>query len=446
MTANARLQSDTLRIDSSRFALRNAPTFSVNITPTGSSECELSVDAFKLCLSVSHTSNIVACLDDLNESLLDVIASKIVVADPAQVMLVQPASSGGVWVCLIRGADDRWTATAVESSRPLIDTSYALPNTGEQAQYIAVSYQAFKEFLKTDLFFLEITQTKAQLLRVKVEPRELWFLRFPLGVFAKLSLPGFAHYSGCQWITSDRSISEIAQIQQTTETEIADTTLFFSGARFILNTYRMHSELRDAKWLDSALSLSLEIFRPLREVNVGGKALTLQWILNPDGALLSEILETPQTRFVFAAFDARSGVWQLGDGPHQCYIPCAHAEASSAPAFFDLERLQNRLNHIRLFRVFHCNSIYDPFRNTDDPASRRTLAHKLLATEAYFVEGSVTAEPAAYYFCDLFQLLLTRSDLRTILWAKSLVGLCEPETLIGRANSLLSEQGWVLIE
>jgi hypothetical protein len=94
-----------------------------------------------------------------------------------------------------------------------------------------------------------------------------------------------------------------------------------------------------------------------------------------------------------------------------------------------------------LVRVFHCNSIYNPYAS-NDPASEGTLAGKLLRTGAWFVEGSFTKEPYVGYVCMLLQLLLGRSDLRVVLKMKMRSQQFQLETMMSRANALLNAHGF----
>ena len=95
-----------------------------------------------------------------------------------------------------------------------------------------------------------------------------------------------------------------------------------------------------------------------------------------------------------------------------------------------------------LMRIYHCNSIYDPYRPARQPAGESTLAGQLLASGAAFVEGSMSAEPALAFVCELLNLLLGRSDLRSILWSRSIAGLCDLADLLKRGNALLAARGY----
>jgi len=436
-----------LVIDPHHFGLSGNPV-EVNVTSRNEFTCQLSTDEFALTLTAGNGSPISICIADLGEWLEDTIASKLLVCDPAEAMLVKTSSSGAVWICLVRGGGSQWHAEAIEVATPPVarsgDTPYAIFRTGQQHQNLFESHQALIDLLGSVFLTLACPTRASVLLRVKVDKDQLWFLRFPLGAFAVLKLKGFAHYYACQWIVTERWISEIARAQAETELEIADPATFFSGAHIVINTYADNS--KDAGWIESARCFVLELLELFRDVEIQGTIMTLRWTLNPRPDLLGEILLSPRTRFLFADFEAGTGIWQTGDGPHRCCVDCNHELSGRAPAAFDLKQFKDRLCHIRLLRIFHCNSIYSPSRWKEQPASKNTLARQLLDTGAYFVEGSVSEEPVSYFYCNLLQFLLTRSDLRTILWAKGISGQLNNDELLARANSLMSQKGWPHIE
>jgi hypothetical protein len=82
---------------------------------------------------------------------------------------------------------------------------------------------------------------------------------------------------------------------------------------------------------------------------------------------------------------------------------------------------------------------------TVDPAGERTLAGRLLATGATFIEGSLSAETAPDFICELLRLLLGRSDLQGILWAKSIAGSFDLADFLKRANTLLGRRGYTAL-
>ncbi len=262
-------------------------------------------------------------------------------------------------------------------------------------------------------------------------------------MFAKLHLTGFEDYSACQWIVTERTISAVAASQAQTEKEIAGTNAFFSGAHIVLNTYKAHETAYGAPTVNIGFNLLVELLGHFRDICVRDRRLSLKWTLNPSPDQLYSILTSEYTRFVFADFEASGGIWTVGDGAHRCHTDCDHVLPSAqSECSFDLSRVRGMLEHVRLMRVFHCNSLYDPYKLDSEPVDSGTSAAALLATNAFFVEGSVTAEPVIDFICTMLILLLGRSDLRAILFAQSLKGECDVSNLVARANTLLNKRGF----
>jgi len=375
-----------------------------------------------------------------SEYLHDVLASKTG-DDIAAVLLVLPSVSGRSFVCGITGECRRWNARVLEVSRPRsVDTSYALIGNADQLSDVRALHGSFLESIGAPLFMVAPQESRC-LLRVKVDPGEHWFLRYPLGAFAKFGLDGFEGISGVQWIVSARTITEIVNSQRAAEKQLSSTMGFFQGARIILNTYRVYSAAADAHLLEAVTDLFFELAACLQDLDVRGSSMSLHWTLNPDIDELTRLLLDSQTRYVFADFEAEDGTWHTGEGDHRCHQPCAHrAKVAGAP--IDLSHLRGRLGHIQALKVFHCNSLYDPYNPGMNPADEGTIAAALLSTGAYFVDASATTESPVDYVCSMLKTLLDRADIRAILWAQALAGRCNDAQLISRANVCLKERGF----
>jgi hypothetical protein len=394
-------------------------------------------------------SEVESCINDLQPRLADAIASKIVGQDDADLLLVQRSQTGRVWICAIRGEASVWHADAIEVVRPRqVATDFALSGSfsdaGEQEAYLRQSHRHFLEVVSEWMSWVGIT-AKPKLLRIKVDPREAWFLKFPLGLFAQLKLDGFQHYSGCQWIVTDRTICATVAGQRIAERDMADTSAFLRGAHIVINTYAAHERAGAADFLGKGFELALEILRQFHSISLNGETMSLRWTLNPPPDVLADILLSPLTRFLFADFEAAGNVWHIGDGPHKCWQPCTHPTRYTGEPRFQLVQFCDRLQHVVLMRIYHCNSIYDPHLRTVDPAGERTLAGRLLATGATFIEGSLSAETAPDFICELLRLLLGRSDLQGILWAKSIAGSFDLADFLKRANTLLGRRGYTAL-
>ena len=405
-------------------------------------EAELLTDDFRMILHTHRAARVEACLRDLRAWLADAIGSKIYQKDHADLLLVRSSAAGGIWICAIRRLGDSWRADAVDVQRPRrLDTCFAISGTGEQEQNLFASYESFHQLFREWAQYAD-PEAKAALLRVKVDPDELWFLQFPLGLFAQMKLRGFRYHEGCQWIVTHRTISATVAAQRAAEREMADTRTFLKGAHIVINTYAAHQRTRVAEALNRGTELVLEILTQFTSLDFGEHTAGLRWTLNPPVGVLAEILRSSETRFLFADFEAAGNVWHAGDGPHLCPRPCQHAASHPGGSTFDLRPFRDSLSHIVLMRIYHCNSVYDPYRPAIEPAGERTLAGQLLATGAAFVEGSLSAEPVLDFVFELLNLLLGRSDLRTILWGRSIAGFCDLADFLKRANALLVARGY----
>jgi hypothetical protein len=235
----------------------------------------------------------------------------------------------------------------------------------------------------------------------------------------------------------------VAAAQAETERELSNTSTFLAGAYIVLNTYKAHNASVQARTVSAGFDLLVELLTCFKDIRIRDQQFNLKWTLNPSIDQLYSILTSKATRFFFADFEADGGIWTVGDGVHRCPTSCKHELASvSGRDCFDLARMRGTLEHIRLLRVFHCNSIYDPYKHGSQPSDPGTIAASLLATQAFFVEGSVTAEPVIDFICTILTLLLGRADLRAILFAQSLKGECDISSLIARANTLLNRRGF----
>jgi hypothetical protein len=373
------------------------------------------------------------CFLALKDLILDAFVSKAVLHDPSELLLVQPSATKGAWIARVLGTAGDWQCLALNLDRlDDVDTSYAVADVSDQRQAIVHNHADFMRSFGA-LFSRREPQANT-LLRAKVAPREHWFLWFTLSGFIRHGLPGFDKYSACQVLVTDRSISTVVWTQAQTERELADTETFLAGTHLVLNTYGRTSAV-SAEPLDEGFGLLVDILRQLNNIRFQHAVLDLKWALNPSASQLRDILLSPSTKFVFADFEAAGECWTLGNGPR---IPATSAVVGDET--FNVGELHGRLQHIRLLRVFHCNSLYDPGRWNAQPIDEATLASRLLATGAFFVEGSVTAEPVTDFVCSTLLSLLGRSDLRAILMGKSLIEECDLSSLIARANKLLSAQ------
>ena len=399
----------------------------------------------EMCLLVRASSEFISPMFDW---LVDVFLSKILTSSQSDVMLLRQNGPATVLLAEItRHGDREWVANLTEHERvDDLEDSFTLSAGVEQRHAVEQSFTRYCEWARpADPAARVGAEAKGQLI-VKVDPSELWFLKFPIAMFCHLGLGAFSRYETVQTIVTDRTVTQVCAMSRKVETELTSVETFLNGVYVVINTYEAHlksfAELRDYT------ELVIEIMKALSDLAFSTGRLTLRWSLNPGIDELREILLSSTTRFVFANFEADEGTWELGDGPHDCWRcltqTCDQHVDPHQGRDFSLLDLAGQLGHLSLLRVFHCNSIYDPYK-ASCPADAGTIARDLLLTEAWFVEGSFTKERYVDHICSLLRLLLGRSDLQAILKAKSRIKKADFYTWVDRANDILKVRNYQLI-
>jgi hypothetical protein len=419
----------------------------VDVARRSTSLVEYSAGPVKLVVRTHGTRRTVDdCLQCIGDWLLDVIVSKTLVCDAADLLLARSSTTRHIWLMSITWDGSVWSCNAVDlEASATVSTSYALSDPDEQLRDLAANHRYFMALAGDVLFGGAARRNERVVLRIKVDRQNLWILRFAFGAFAKFQLRGFDAYKACQLIVTGRAVSEVATRQTEVEFELANIRTFLEGSYIVLNTYKSHTNAGTHEVAKAALALLIEVFDNLQNLRFPSGTLSLNWTMNPSATQLRTILLSPRTRFLFGDFEAAGGVWSLGDGEHRCSAACGHSVKRDLASVFDLSGLRGRLSHIRLMRVFHCNSLFDPYRAGVEPADDATLAAALLATGAYFVEGSLTEESVVDCLCTILTLVLGRADVQAIMFAKSLAGECDVSSLTARANEILAKREFPVI-
>jgi hypothetical protein len=222
-------QTWRLHVDPVRFGVLGEDLMPVDIASSDLEAADISCGPLRLSVRVAGGhSSVVSWIEDLNVWILDLIVSKVFVQDEASVLLLHPSSGGGVWLCSVTESAHGWQCMAVERDRILISPEYAMAQLSdrEQSQHIRDAHAEFMNFVGAAPISGFSGQNQPRLLRIKVDPRERWFVSFPLGLFAKLCLSGFENCSACQWIVTDRTITQVAASQRAVEKQFADTSEF----------------------------------------------------------------------------------------------------------------------------------------------------------------------------------------------------------------------------
>jgi hypothetical protein len=320
------------------------------------------------------------------------------------------------------------------STKP-IEPDIAWTRTDAKADQEAAlrdAYEGFIRWIGPDTM-LE-SRPRSGSLVVKVDPQSRWVLRFPLSSFHQLGYEAFARYRDVEWITSDKSFSvhgrERTQIRQ----ELRDIETLLTRTVVVLNTYKEYS--RDPKCATGTEAM-LTILRLLREVQLGrgDRRLSLRWYLNPSVEKVREILLDPSTAYLFADFEASTGVWESGEGMAAAWDRTQPDLATRSPIALNLA--PESLRHMRLMRVFHCNSIFDPFSG-HPPASERTLVGQLLRAGVWRVEGGMTKELYTQYLKALAMLLLEDDGLKFLVRCQALRFGIDLDSHIERLTSAIS--------
>ncbi|HEX7677304.1 MAG TPA: hypothetical protein VF713_04225, partial [Thermoanaerobaculia bacterium] len=228
-------------VDPSAFGIGGQP-LTVRVTVADDTSATLVASDQRLSLRTYTPGRVIHdYIENLGNWLDDLIASKACVHDEADVLLLRRSANGQRWLTFVTRDQEVWRGDAIEiSDAPDVNVSYTLSEAEEQMADLAATHRRFMAL--AGMVFRPRERREPVLLRVKVSRDELWFLRFPLGAYAKLKLRGFESYIACQTIVTTRSISEVASRQREAEAEWMDTRKFFESTYIILNTYAAHAD------------------------------------------------------------------------------------------------------------------------------------------------------------------------------------------------------------
>lgn len=372
------------------------------------------------------------------DDVVDMLGAHLAYDENEDLVLVAPSRGARSWALSItRTKIDQWKGVLVEKDRPAaIDMTYALMQIpdDERSEHLSELY----EQLQWWLCGLDGPDIPAErVLTIKAYPTELWFLRFPVGLLCELNYPGLEAYQNVEWIVTDRHFMENSRIRQRIQSELSDAASILAHAVVIINTYAEHGH--DARYREGT-ELIQEVLSCFQDVQLGEQNLSLRWRLNPTCREIETLLSDPQTHYFFADFEASRGEWQLGE-------ELCESEVIDRPraCFFRIDGGRCRMPHIRLMRVFHCNSVFDPSRMFVDgrePGDEHSIVRKLLEAGAQRVEGGMTEESYFDYLCSLFQLFCDPGRLGFLLRMKCLELDIDFESLVARVNSFLTASGW----
>jgi len=268
------------------------------------------------------------------------------------------------------------------------------------------------------------------ILVIKLLPSCHWFIRFPLTSYINFGFAEFSRYAGAQWIVSDRNFSTVIANRIEMRETLSDIAELVKGTLIVCNNYHHHLLSAVGDSVRSATRILDDLLTALQHVHVGSEIISLRFLINPSATRIRDELTDSRTRFVFAAFEARNGSWEIaGTDP-----------VVSQPEFFDLSQLRDRLAHVQLLRIFHCYSAFRPGVESE-PADPDTLVGQLLATGAQMVEGGITEE-SYFDFASAVLQFLFKTSLRTALEARQIQGRLDLASIVDSANEFLTRWGY----
>ena len=341
------------------------------------------------------------------------------------------ASRGDDLLCVTRQGSDRtalryirqqstteWCAEIlhVDCIEPDVSWTFTDANS-DQSSTLGEAHDALVAWLGQDALLLSDTEAvPVGILTVKVDMRSRWFIRFPLSVFNQLGTGALRRHRGVEWIVTQKTFVEHYLERDQIRRELGDLRSFMSNTVIILNTYH---EYDSDVGCSVATETLVEILGLLRNIDLGdaNQRFTLRWHLNPSAAEVQSILRDPSTTYFFADFEASTGHWESGEGPCLAWNRTEPEIAARESIAIDPD--VDDLSHIRLMRVFHCNSIFDPYIDRA-PAHEDTIVSKLLRAGAWRVEGGMTKELYIDYLESLAVLMLKNKAFEFVLRCQAL--------------------------
>lgn len=435
-------------VDLSKYSSNDVKTITLQIQFIDEHICNIQADGIDFSLTSYGANDWARFFDSYFNQFVNLLIAKLLFKDEKEdILWIEQNIAGKVWVlCLLEKECNRWQGQLVERNRPeYIDMDYALMNTCEQKHYINDIFEKFKAWLPEDfLLIFNHSCGRQKILTIKVHPDELWFLRFPLSIFNQLQYAPFTAYSEVEWIVTDKGFTQNTYERARMRAELSDFQGLFEHSVVIVNTYKEHES---KKLYREGTELVIEILQCLQDVNFNTGKSGFRWYVNPSSEKVKQLLLDAQTFYFFADFEASNGQWQMGEGQQRSWnddlsSSMPETNETSVRQYFSLEDEDLNLSHIRLMRVFHCNSIFDPYEaDKREPADNHSIVRHLLNAGAQRVEGGMTEESYFDYLCSLIALFCESKHCGFILKFKCLELAIEFNSLIERVNKFLEACG-----
>lgn len=412
----------------------------------GEGKCLINYESLRIEASAYQSNDWNRFMHSCLVQLIDLVVAGALFSEEQDILWIEPGSAGKVWVLyLVQSGVDKWLGHLVEIAPPkIVDTSYALLGTGQQSENLKSAFADFKSWLPGQFFQRVELAPDKRLLTIKVNPSELWFLRFPISAFCQLQYEGFLSYWDVEWIVTDKGFIQTTGERLRLREEISDPLTFFEHAIVVVNTYSEHQRIESCT---QATELVIEILSIFENLDFQTHSVSLRWYLNPSASELNQLLLDDVTFYFFGDFEASNGLWQVGEGQTLGWHGANKSQPSrnsteSGSQYFWPEYGNNILSHIRLMRVYHCNSIFDPFQAflERDPADHHTIVRRFLDAGVQRVEGGMTAESYFDYLCSLIDMLCRPEQFKLILKLKCLERDFDYRVLNERINNFLTTQ------
>jgi hypothetical protein len=408
-------------------------------------DCFIQVEDISISIFCNQRVSWSSFLECNIRQLIELLMTRILFRGEDDILWIEPSGADEVWILYLNQIGRRvWKSQLARLLRPgYIDTSFTLMNTGEQRENLTAVFEDFKNWLPKDFLRASEDHGNDKLLSVKVHPDQLWFLRFPVSAFCQLKYEGLAAYSDVEWIVTHKGFLQTSRERIQMREDLSDPANFLKYGVIVVNTYREHSE---NKICSEGTELVIDICSILQDIDFDIENISLRWYLNPSALQINQILLDKETLYFFADFEASSGEWETGHGQYSAWNSSHKAQPSVFPAQEirqeSIPQYSNRsLSHIRLMRVFHCNSIFDPHRAFLDrrqPADNNSIVRRLLDAGAERVEGGLTMENYCDYLCSLIDLLCRSNQFKFILSMKCLELGVDLSRLYTRINNFLN--------
>ena len=419
---------------------------SLEIELRDSGTCYIQVAGLKIGLASQRSKDWSRFLALHFRRLIDLVLARVLLRlEHEDFLLVEPSTAGKIWVLsVMNDGDSALQGQLVERDPPPSIEINALVEAADQRRDLEELFVTFKAWLGDDFSMVSgKADVKKKLLSIKVHSDALWFLRFPVSAFCHLGYGGLAAYQDVEWIVTEKGFLQSCHERMLTERELLDLTSVMKHTVVILNEYQRHS----SKLCKTGTKLVVDLLSCLQDVEFQTGNASLRWYCNPSAAQVKEILLDQQTYYFFGDFEARKGQWELGEGEYRSWDQSLPQEPRASEGLpdhrdFTFEGFDRRLQHIRLMRVFHCNSIFDPSKvpiDAREPADRHSIVRLLLDYGVQRVEGGMTEESYCDYLCSLIYLFYQAEHFRFALRFKLVEHGIHPNEMTERVNQFLRD-------